>query len=51
VETRFKKEKGCNPHGNTKQREEKPQITLESPLVNGGRRKKKMEVECGMKNG
>jgi hypothetical protein len=44
VEIGFDKEKGWNPLRDAKQREGKPQITLESPLVAGWRgveRKKK----------
>jgi hypothetical protein len=51
VETRFEKERGWNPLGITKQGEGEPQITLESPLVASGRRRKKKRVECGLKNG
>jgi hypothetical protein len=41
VETGFELERGWNPLEITKQGEEEPQITLESPLFAGGRRRKK----------
>jgi hypothetical protein len=41
VETGFEEERGWNPLGISKQAEEEPQISLESPLVSGGRRRKK----------
>jgi hypothetical protein len=50
METGFEEERGWNPLGIAKQGEGEPQITLESSLVIGGRRRKKKRVECGLKN-
>jgi hypothetical protein len=51
VETRFEEEREWNPIGIAKQGEGEPQISLESPLVAGGRRMKTRGVECGLENG